>query len=308
MVPANSRVILVLDALNQLEDREGALDLIWLPQKVPANIRLVLSTLPGRPLNDLRKRGWPTLYIEPLNTDERKRLVSEYLNQYAKELSPARIERIVTVLPTANPLYLCSLLEELRLFGIHERLDERIEHYLAAQNVSELYARILDRWQQDYDRERPRLVGDTLSLLWASRRGLQETELMDLLGRAGEDRLPQAIWSPFYLAAERSLVSRSGLIGFSHEYLRRAVRDRYLPVMGEQAEAHLKLAYYFDKQDLVTRKVEELPWQLSAAESWEPLYKVVADAKFFQAAWRIGRFDVESFWARLEEHSYFAVE
>ena len=58
--PAQGRVILVLDGLNQLEDRDQAPDLVWLPPVIPANIRLILSTLPGRPLDDLKKRGWPT--------------------------------------------------------------------------------------------------------------------------------------------------------------------------------------------------------------------------------------------------------
>ena len=44
---ARGRVVLVLNALNQLEDREGAGDLVWLPTAIPANVRLVVSTLPG---------------------------------------------------------------------------------------------------------------------------------------------------------------------------------------------------------------------------------------------------------------------
>ena len=66
MAAAKGRVVLVLDALNQLEDREGAPDLVWLPPELPANVRLIVSTLPGRPLDDLRRRGWPTLLVEPL--------------------------------------------------------------------------------------------------------------------------------------------------------------------------------------------------------------------------------------------------
>ena len=43
------RIVLVLDALDQLEDRDGAPDLVWLPEKLPRNVRVILSTLPGRP-------------------------------------------------------------------------------------------------------------------------------------------------------------------------------------------------------------------------------------------------------------------
>ncbi len=48
MVAARGRLVLVLDALNQIEDRDGAPDLVWLPPVIPSNVRLVVSTLSGR--------------------------------------------------------------------------------------------------------------------------------------------------------------------------------------------------------------------------------------------------------------------
>ena len=49
MAAAHRRVVLVLDALNQLEDRDGAPDLVWLPPEVPANVRLVLDASRSSP-------------------------------------------------------------------------------------------------------------------------------------------------------------------------------------------------------------------------------------------------------------------
>ena len=88
MAATKGRVILILDGLNQLEDRDQAPDLVWLPPVLPAKVRLIVSTLPGRPLDDLKKRGWPTLQVEPLNPEERKQLVVEYLAQSVHSLSP----------------------------------------------------------------------------------------------------------------------------------------------------------------------------------------------------------------------------
>lgn len=48
MASAQGKVILIIDALNQLEDKDGAPDLLWLPPEIPKNLRLFLSTLPGR--------------------------------------------------------------------------------------------------------------------------------------------------------------------------------------------------------------------------------------------------------------------
>jgi len=302
MAAARGRLVLILDALNQLEDRDGAPDLVWLPPAIPPNVRLILSTLPGRPLDDLTRREWPVLRVEPLETDESKRLIVDYLAQYTKALSPAQVERIAAVEQTANPLYLRALLEELRLYGDHYTLNQRIEHYLSAATVDDLYEKILERYEEDYERDRPGLIRDAMSLLWAPRRGLSEAELLELLGAGGEP-LPRAHWSPLYLAAEQSLVSRSGLVGFFHDYLRQAVRDRYLP--GEQAQqaAHLRLADYFGARDLGSRKIDELPWQLAQAQAWPRLYDLLADLPFFSAAWNADQFEVKAYWAQVEVHS-----
>ena len=299
---AKSRVVLLIDALNQLEDREGARELLWLPPQIPAGVRLVLSTLPGAPLDEAAKRGWPTLAVEPLQDQERKQLIHDYLAP--KRLSDPRTGRLAAAPQTANPLYLRALLEELRVWGQHETLDERIDHYLAAAGAEELYALILERYEGDYDRDRPGLVRDAMAYIWAARRGLSEAELLDLLGTDGEP-LPRALWSPLYLAAEQSLVNRAGLLTCFHDYLREAVRRRYVPAPVAQAAVHLRLADYFDSEDrrLLARGIDELPWQLAEAESWQRLYDLLADLLFLEAAWGMNKFEIKSRWAAVEQHS-----
>lgn len=61
-----------------------------------------------------------------------------------------------------------------------------------------------------------------MSLIWVSRRGLYESEILDLLG------VSRMVFSPFFFAIQESLVSRSGLLNFFHDYLRQAVEARYL--------------------------------------------------------------------------------
>ena len=56
MAAAKGRVILILDALNQLEDRDGAPDLVWLPPVMPAKIRLNPFHIAGREKKGLYRR------------------------------------------------------------------------------------------------------------------------------------------------------------------------------------------------------------------------------------------------------------
>lgn len=298
---ARGRTVLVLDGLDQLEDRDGAPDLAWLPPELPAPARLVVSTLPGRALDEATRRGWPTLVVQPLGVDERQELIRTHLAAYRKALDAPRVRRIAEAAPAANPLFLRALLEELRVFGTHERLDERIDRYLRAVTPAALFEAILERYEADYEGERPGLVRDALSHLWAARRGLAEPELLDLLGAAGA--FPRAAWSTLFLAAEASLVSRSGFIGFFHGYLRAAVAARYLPDAASQRAAHRRLAEYFAAAEPGPRRTAELPWQLAEAGDWPALAALLADLRFFGPAWAADRADVKARWARVEAAS-----
>ena len=295
------RIVVVLDALNQLEDSDGAPDLVWLPPVMPEGIRLIVSTLPGRPLEEIRKRAWPTLNIAPLTQPEREKLIAEYLAQYAKALSPARARRMAAAPQAANPLYLRVLLNELRLFGEHEQLEARIDQYLQAQSPHDLYHRVIARWEQDYGAGTT-LVSDTLSLLWAARRGLSEAELLHILGR-DDQPLPRAAWSPLYLVMSDALVSRGGLLTFAHDFLRMAAEGAYLPTEKHQQQAHLCLADYFQRQAPSLRRTDELPWQCAQARAWERLQTLLTDHAFFARAWDHNEFDVKTYWTQIEAGS-----
>jgi nephrocystin-3 len=304
MAAAKGRVVLILDALNQLEDRDGAPDMVWLPPVIPAPVRLILSTLPGRSLEELKKRGWPTLQVTPLEKEERRKLIVDYLAQFKKTLDIQRVNRIVAASQTENPLFLRALLDELRVFGVHELLDQRIDHYLKARTVVELYGKILARYEEDYERKRPGLMRESMSLLWSARRGLSESELLELLGSDGNP-LPRANWSSLYLAAEQALVNRSGLINFAHDFLRQAVHDRYLSTEKERRNTHIRLADYFFPRTISPRKIDELPWQLAQAQEWKGLNNLLADLEFFETIWAMVPFEVKAYWVQLEANSPF---
>jgi tetratricopeptide (TPR) repeat protein len=298
---AAGRAVIVLDGLNQLEDRDQAPDLAWLPPEVPGNLRLVLSTLAGRPLDELQRRGWPSMNVELLSVEERQALIPKYLEQYGKTLAPLPTEAVAQAEQTRNPLYLRVLLEELRLWGQHETLLQRIAHYLEAQTLPELFEKVFVRWEKDYEGETD-LVGDVLSLLACSRRGLSEAELMDLLG-TGAEPITRAMLSPLLLAAGDSLVDRSGLLGLSHDFARQAVDEAYLPNDDTRRAFHRRIADYFGGQPLGRRKVDELPWQLARAEEWPRLADLLAEPEFFETAWNANQFEVKAYWVQIEAGS-----
>jgi nephrocystin-3 len=301
MAGAKGRAILVLDALNQLEDKEGALDLVWLPLVMPENVKLVVSTLPRKSLNEIAERKWPFLEVTPLIESERQKLISDFLNQYSKSLNSERAYYIASAPQCSNPLYLRVLLDELRQFGDYQKLDERIDYYLKSESINDLYCRVIERWSEDYNSGID-LVHQSLILLWAARRGLSETELLKILGM-DDNPLPQSVWSPLYLAMSDSLVSRAGLLNFANEFLRIAVDKSCLPTESEKRNAHIRLADYFGFQSSSFRRTDEFPWQLAEGSCWQRLYNILVDEGFFQEVCKQNRYDTKSYWVRIEDLS-----
>lgn len=306
MAASHGRVILVLDALNQLEDRDNAPDLDWLPPSIPSNIRLIVSTLAGRSCNVIRRRRWPALNVQNFTIDERREFIQRYLAQYSKSLSPDLLERVAASEQTGVPLYLQALLEELRVFGSHELLQTQLCYYLDAGTLPGLYDKILARYENDYDHDYPGLVASTMSSLGVARRGLSDAELLYIVGD-DNGPAPHAAWSPLFLSAQQSFNNRTGLISFSHDHFRQAVYLRYLKEPESEYRARLRIASYFDTCDLSARKIEELPWQLVNTQSWERLHQVYSDVMFLAAAWRANSYDVRKFWTLLEANSGFRI-
>jgi tetratricopeptide (TPR) repeat protein len=266
---ARGRMVLVLDALDQLENRSHAHSLGWLPGYLPRNVRLVVSTLPGTTLTALERRGCESLVIEPLTRPERARLLVEYLAHHNKALGPDHVDTIVSAEQTGVPLFLRTLLNELRVVGKHERLSAMIEDYLGSETTVDLFARVLSRFEADLGAEPPDLVARGMSLLWAARRGLSEAELGELLG-SREAPVARAVLSALLLAAEDHIVDRSGLLTFSHGFLREAVKRRYLPDDASVVATRMRIADHFAHES-DERTADELPWQLREPGSWDRL-------------------------------------
>ncbi|MCX5801825.1 MAG: tetratricopeptide repeat protein [Candidatus Eisenbacteria bacterium] len=291
---ASLRAIVVLDALNQLEDDDHARLLSWLPSHpFTGPLRLVVSTLPVEPPRDdpkavvddplkvVQERGWISLCVQPLTPDERCRMVADYLKRFGKKLDTPSLERIAAAPATANPLYLKILLDELRVTGTHDRLDERLGGYLAMKDIPSLLDAIFARYERDYELDRSGLVREALALIWAARCGLTEAELLFILRPMDRPQLPVASWTPLRSALEESLVDRAGVLNFAHDFFRVAVARRY--VAGEIGAKALRLRMGDALALLPTdaRQADELPWLLRQVEARGSLRACLLDIDRF---------------------------
>jgi len=297
-------IILVLDGLNQIVDDSAGRQLGWLPVIFPTNFGVLVSSTSGKILDSLRDRSWPEINVPLLQQADIAPAARAYFKMFAKTPPPDVLAKLELTPAAYNALYLRAVLDELRQFGVHEKLQAKAADYLTARNPKELYERILTRWEQDFGED---LVRQSFSLIWIARRGLSESELADLLGANGQP-LPRAMWTPLYLAAESSLAYGAGLLTFCHDYLRNAVHERFFPLPEREKEFHHRIVTYFLPKEITGRKVDELPWHLLALHDWQQLATVLSDASFLPVAWLYQRFDLTGYWAAVEASSPLRAE
>ncbi|MBI5570650.1 MAG: tetratricopeptide repeat protein [Desulfomonile tiedjei] len=296
---ARGGLIIVLDGLDRMADHGDALDLAWLPETFPPNVRVVVSAKPGAILTALEERGWPTLHVDGFQPEEQRTFVHEYLAYIQKELDTHQVDRILEEPQAANPLFLRALLDEAVSSPITSEQTARIEGCLEADTPDGLYAKILARLERCHDTWQPGTIGRVMSSLWASRMGLHERELIELL-ESWQGPLPRAVWSRVYQDLQPLLINRSGLLGFLHDAVRLAVETLYLPDAKARRDAAARLAFYFASQKTDDRKIDELPWQLFKVEAWRTLKDCLESLTLF---WRLTggprQWELREYWRKL---------
>ena len=285
--------ILVLDALNHLENINKAHLLNWIPDYFPPFIRVIFSSLPGSILNIIKKRNYKIINVKPLSILERKTLIKKYLAQFGKSLPEKTINIITKTKGFQNPLLLRTFLDEIRVFGEYEKLEKRISYYLRSTSPVKFFNSILIRMEKDYEKERKGIVSEFLSLIWASRKGLTESELLEIAD------IPPLYWSTLYNSLESHLIRRDGLLNFFHDFISKAIESYYLNNDESIKKLHNRLAKYFSKELLSKRCLEELPHHLEQAKQWKKLKDYLTNIEVFLKLYENDEYELLNYWRSL---------
>ena len=285
------RIVMILDAVNQFEKTDNAHAMRWLPANLPENVRFVISTLAGEPLDALLiRRPQPEKEeVSGLNEPELKELVRDYLQEIRREFPNKQVEQsFFSKVKAGNPLYVLVALEELRVFGDFEQLPRRIDSLPDA--VPTLFDQVLERIESDFN---PDLVRDCMSYIACGKQGMTSEELQTLLiahacqlETGGEpEKLPDMLWACLYRSFGAYLFERSGVIDFFHGQLKEAVGKRYLEKEADRNATHKIIADYFDNRwrETYIRALDELPHQRVKAEDWDGIEQTLTDLRFIEA-------------------------
>ena len=280
---SGARILIAIDAVNQLD--EAGRRLAWLPKTIPACVTLIVSTTPGECAEHLATYPSSFLRIAPITSQTvRRQIVQRYLGEFRKSITTAQIHRLTSDAKAASPLYLRVVAEELRLHGQHETLDKAIDSFADMTDLMEVFDRILARFEHDYGVS---MVQRLMRVLWASRSGLSEPEMMDLAGVTRIDL------SRLLFAIDYHFFQRDGLLGFFHDYLRRAVERRYLSARGEREDCYESLVTYFKSATPTLRSTLELLHALESVGDRVRLEAALTEIQRFQLmAYSAGRHEV----------------
>lgn len=306
---AERPLILFLDALDQLGAMDAARGLSWLPSRLPENVRLVVSSLPGDRERTLRaKHPEPRfLTLDKLTRREGKMALRLWLGKARRTLqNHQRSEVLDKFEPEGRPLYLKLAFEEARLWPSYDQTAaERLHVGIPELIEANLFGRLAAPENHGHQ-----LVERTLGYLAASRYGLAEDELVAVVS-ADDDvmaefrdrsprspkvqQLPVVVWSRLYFDLEPYLAEHAAdggtLLTFYHRVLGEAAARCYLAPEDGPAR-HSCLADYFKGQaDPVgdrtwtgnsVRGLSELPFHLAGANRADELYQTLTDYRFLQ--------------------------
>ena len=276
-----SRVVILIDALNQLTDGHN---LVWLPHRLGASVRVVVSCVddkaakPNSPetrvLQALASRQPAPLRVPlgELTADDVRIIVKSYLDEYCKELDTPHVNAVCRMEQARNPLYLLVMLGELRTLGGND-MNRIVGERIAALPHDYPDTVSLFRWVL----QRLEVFGAEAAQWWClylahGRVGMASHELADLLARklpsalgagvptAPSDRPQVSQPASTALLIERGLrrylLHRGGQLDFFHGQLRQAVMEQYSS-HADPATVHRELAEYFHSQDYFLESLEE---------------------------------------------------
>jgi hypothetical protein len=243
------KLVVLLDALDQLADTNNALSLTWLPDRLPGNVRLIVSTMPGPCLEALRGRLAARAIVElrHMPPAEASELLDRWLAGAARTLQPRQREQVlVGFAGCPYPLYLELAFGEARLWRSTEGRTP------LAPDVRGVIRSLFARLSRDVNHGKM-LVSRSLGYLAAALYGLSEEEILGVLacdqtffdhfkahahfaveesetGAAGH--IPVVVWSRLYYDLEPYLTERdeegARVLAFYHRQLREVAAQEYL--------------------------------------------------------------------------------
>jgi len=244
---AKTRVVAVVDALDQLAGSDEARRMLWISGRLPENFRLLCSIIDGPETEAVKQLGGEVRPMPPINKEDEAAIIHGIAERYHKQISSAVVEHILQKQTpdgshaARNPLYLSLITQDLVMMDRYE-LDT-VQKYMeggASQpealakfmreridktpgDPEGAYLAILDRLEKLIGKD---FVRGVCGMIAISRSGLRESDM------EGAFRKLKMNFNPADFSWLRQMMRGHFSQGdmqqwdFSHQSLRRALRKK----------------------------------------------------------------------------------
>ncbi|XP_041365002.1 uncharacterized protein LOC121380241 [Gigantopelta aegis] len=243
-------VIILLDSIDQLSSDNDAYSMWWMPTTLPANVKLIISTLPTENgiLANIKKKLPATnnasfIEIPPLPQSTGKEIIEVFLKTKKRTVTKQQMDLLLTTFAKcANPLYLKLLLDEAVQWGSYSPVEDLMQ--TLAPSVRAAINILFDRLEKKFGQV---LIKGALGYITIGLNGISEIELEDALScddtvlddvYAFHDppipeivRVPSVLWARIRYDIGEYLVERLSegkiTLFWYHRQFVETARDRY---------------------------------------------------------------------------------
>lgn len=248
---ANKRVIIMVDAVDQLASDDNRDNLIFIPERLSENVKFVMTCLP-----ELVVPGYECVTINPMDDSEKRLVISGILDAHHRQIEDSVVDRMLTLEASSNPLFLSLLIQRLLMMNREDFFAINTKQMDAMKAISERQMEVLQNCPdslQDMSaallteagsRINSKLVQRVAEYLAVSRHGLRREDLAALIG----DEWSELDFTHFITYMNESFMRRDdGRFDFLHK----CIREGVLELCFDEKRVHKK----------VLKRLKQLPCQ-----------------------------------------------
>ena len=271
------RVVMIVDALDQLSDTDEARRMLWISSNLPGNFKMLCSIIDGPEVDVIQYLGGVVRPVPVISKDDEIAIIHSIAQRHRKQIGTAVVEHILSkkapdgTQAAQNPLYLSLIAQDLVMIDRYELDiiqqyidDDKMSHTEAlskfmTERIDETpgdpegaYLAVLGRIETILEKDTPGgrdFVRGICGMIAVSRSGLRESDLDDAF----------AVMNIKYSSADFSWL-RQMMRGhfaqgdvqqwdFSHQSLRRALRknrQEELLYLGNGLSVHFRNLIMFE--------------------------------------------------------------
>ncbi|XP_036357534.1 telomerase protein component 1 [Octopus sinensis] len=326
---ANGKILVFIDGLDLFDSIYQPQNLTWLSE-IPEGVVFILSVENSGQYhrNLVRRKDVCTFMMPGLVMTERLQIIRDALGAYRKALSESFFNNQLKVLAwkkeASNPFFLQIACEELRVFGVFEKVTEKVTSL--PETTQSLLENVLERLEEEIGRD---IIKHSLCLLLCSKNGLLTSELYDLLnlcmvikGDPKEEKVHMHLNNPLllqnltssheFIPKHKSVrlhyvlhcflnfgetYARTGSLSINYKLLRTAIQNRYLKNESAKYYHQILSSYYYQKADYHLdgswvgkdkHALAVLPFHLITAELFSQLKNILTNLNFVHSMCMFG--------------------